>query len=243
LSLVTSDESSSSGLFKHVVNRVEEFNDKDKLVGQTYDGACIVSWHINWLQSKVIEAYPSAIFTHCYVHVLNLVLKQSLSNIKECRLFFHTISGLAAHLSKSSKRVNALQDFVAKKFLSVAPIRWNFTSRLTNSETSIEFFNTSWRILGNGTWKNELKVLFSSDEFVRKPVHHLLKFMQDTQLQVAFKEIYKLATLIVTIPSSTATVERSSSDVKRIHTCCRGTQTQERLCGLSLLAIEKTFIL
>jgi hypothetical protein len=47
---------SSSGLFKHVVNRVEEVNDKDKLVGQTYDGACVMSGHINGLQSKVIEA-------------------------------------------------------------------------------------------------------------------------------------------------------------------------------------------
>jgi hypothetical protein len=75
--------------------------------------------------------------------------------------------------------------------------------------------NTLWRILGNGTWKNEL--FFSSDEFARKPVHHLLKFMQDNQLQVAFKEIYKLAELIVTIPSSTATVEQSFSAMKRIH--------------------------
>jgi hypothetical protein len=66
--------------------------------------------------------------------------------------------------------------------------------------------------------------------------------MQNNQLQVAFKEMYKLAELIMSIPSSTATVERSSSDVKRIHTCCRGTQTQERLCGLSILAVEKTFI-
>jgi hypothetical protein len=136
LSLVTSDDRSSSGLFKHVVNRVEEFNDKYKLVGQTYDGACVMSGHINGLQSKVIKACPLAIFTHCYAHVLNLVLKQSLSNIKECRLFFQTISGLEAHFSKSLKRVNALQDLVAKKFPSVAPTRWNFTSRLTNSETS-----------------------------------------------------------------------------------------------------------
>jgi hypothetical protein len=59
----------------------------DKLVGQIYDGACVMSGHINGLQSKVMEAYPLAIFTHCYAHVLNLVLKQSLSNIKECRLF------------------------------------------------------------------------------------------------------------------------------------------------------------
>jgi hypothetical protein len=47
----------------------------------------------------------------------------------------------------------------------------------------------------------------------------------------------------MTIPSSTATAERSFSAMKRIHTCCRGTQTQERLCGLSLLAIEKILIL
>jgi hypothetical protein len=77
------------------------------LVSQTYDGACAMDGHINGLQSKIIEAYPLAIFTHCYAHVLNLVLKQSLSNIKECRLFFQTISGLAAYFSKSSKRVNA----------------------------------------------------------------------------------------------------------------------------------------
>jgi hypothetical protein len=32
--------------------------------------------------------------------------------------------------------------------------------------------------------------------------------MQDNQLQVALKEIYKLAELIMTIPSSTATVEQ-----------------------------------
>jgi hypothetical protein len=64
--------------------------------------------------------------------------------------------------------------------------------------------------------------------------------MEDNQLQVAFKEIYKLAERIMTIPSSTATVERSFSAMKRIHTCCRGTQTQERLCGLRLLSIEST---
>jgi hypothetical protein len=74
-------------------------------------------------------------------------------------------------------------------------------------------------------------------------VHRLLKFIQNNQLQVTFKEINKLVELIMTIPSSAATVERSFSAIKRIHTCCRGTQTQEMFCGLSLLAVEKTFIL
>jgi hypothetical protein len=69
LSLLTSDDRAPIGLFKPVVNRVEEFSDKDKLVGQTYDGASVMSGHINGLQSKIIEAYPLAIFTHCYAHV------------------------------------------------------------------------------------------------------------------------------------------------------------------------------
>jgi hypothetical protein len=69
-----------------------------------------------------------------------------------------------------------------------------------------------------------------------------IKFMRDDQFQVAFKEICKLAELIMTIPSSISTVARSFSAMKRIHTCCRGTQTQERLCGLSVLAIEKTYL-
>jgi hypothetical protein len=72
-----SDDGTSSGLFKNVVNRVEEFNIMDMLVGQTYDGAYVMNGHINGLQSKVIEAYPLAIFAHCYAHVLNLVLKKT----------------------------------------------------------------------------------------------------------------------------------------------------------------------
>jgi hypothetical protein len=74
-------------------------------------------------------------------------------------LFFQIISGLAAHFSKSPKRVNALQDFAAKKFPSVAPTRWNFTSRLTNSETPKKstyriFLTHSGEFWGNGMWKN-----------------------------------------------------------------------------------------
>jgi hypothetical protein len=69
------DGRKSSALFKHVVIRIEEFNNKDMLVGQTYDGTYVMNGHINGLQSKVFEAYPLVIFAHCYAHVLNLILK------------------------------------------------------------------------------------------------------------------------------------------------------------------------
>jgi len=54
--------------------------------------------------------------------------------------------------------------------------------------------------------------------------------------------VYKLAQLISTIPTTTASVERSFSSLKRIHTYCRSTQTQESMNNLSIISIEKEMV-
>ena len=74
-----------------------------------------------------------AIFTHCYAHVLNLVLQQSLSSIKECLIFFQSLNGLSAFFSRSSKRSHELRQFKSRKLPAVAPARRNFTSRISNT--------------------------------------------------------------------------------------------------------------
>lgn len=412
-----SDDRTADGLFRHVVKIVEEFQIKEKLVGQTYDGASVMSGHVNGLQKKVLDEYPLAIFTHCYAHVLNLVLQQGLSNIKECRIFFQTLGGLAAFFSKSSKRVHALQQFVARKLPTVAPTRWNFTSRLSNtvqkyrpqlveffqhiitessadwdtdtvvkaqgfknflqdfqtiilleifsklfgytdvlynvlqskvfdvlycckkikevsqqlmhdkehefenlwasavsssssndddqisqrpkrvrlmvddeknsylalyqnivesvcmqittrysSLSKLEFFQLLWHekyemyklqfpdhlltklkdfytsLFDYIRLKNELVVLYTSPEFANKNVHELVEFMVKNGLHSGFKEAFRLAELILTIPSNTASAERSFSALKRINSCYRGAQSQQRLSGLSLLSIEKNLL-
>ena len=61
-------------------------------------------------------------------------------------------------------------------------------------------------------------------------------------LQPGFSEVYKLCQLIFTIPSNTASAERSFSALKRINTCFRCRRHQERLSGLSLIAFEKSVI-
>ena len=111
-----SADRTANGLFKHVEQVVNEFGLQQKLVGQTYDGASVMSGHINGLQKKVIDEFPLAIFTHCYAHVLNLVLQQSLSTIKECRIFFKSLNGLTAFFSRSSKRVHELQQLYPGNF-------------------------------------------------------------------------------------------------------------------------------
>ena len=83
--------------------------------------------------------------------------------------------------------------------------------------------------------ENELYVLYRSDDFAEKPVHEL-KLLD---LQSAFSEVHKLCQLISTIPSNTASAERTFSALKRINTCFRSNQNQIRLSGLSLLAFEK----
>ena len=62
-------------------------------------------------------------------------------------------------------------------------------------------------------------------------------------LQPGFSEVYKLCQLICTIPSNTASAERSFSALKRINTCFRCRQHQERLSGLSLIAFEKSIVI
>ncbi|CAB4002859.1 Hypothetical predicted protein [Paramuricea clavata] len=59
---------------------------KAKLIMQTYDGAAVMSAHLNDVQTLVRQDYAFAFFFHCGAHRLNLVLCQSALNIKEVKL-------------------------------------------------------------------------------------------------------------------------------------------------------------
>ena len=87
--------------------------------------------------------------------------------------------------------------------------------------------------------KNELVVVYKSPEFAEKNVHELVEFMLKNSLVSGFKEVFKLGELILTIPSNTASAEHSFSALKRINSCYRGAQNQQKLSGLSLISIEK----
>ena len=90
-----SSDRSAEALYSHVLSVVNDFQLQGKLVAQTYDGAAVMSGRLGGLQAKVRETFPQALFIHCYSHVLNLVLQQSATSIKECRIFFQSLSGLA----------------------------------------------------------------------------------------------------------------------------------------------------
>jgi hypothetical protein len=409
-----SKDRTALGLFNEITNFLKDYNCENKLIAQTYDGAAVMAGEVSGLNKRIQDVFPSAIFIHCYSHSLNLTLQQSVANIKECRLFFQTLSGLATFFSKSTKRTYALKQFLQKKLPSVAPTRWNFSSRLVNtvneyytmlkaffqdildasdewdsdailkaqglltflekqqtqfllavfsqifcysdvlfntlqtksldisycakkikefsenlqemrdqdvmfildgiaiptensaeprptrshvisdevstsyckrlrneiidnikaqicdrfkSINSFQFFSLldcdkfkdhkknfpdeKFKSLNENygahfdivRLKTELTVLYSSSEFEQKSVTDILHFMHSNKLYMGMPEIFKLISLVSTIPATTSSAERSFSALRRIQNYLRSTQGQERLSSLALLSIEKSVLL
>lgn len=407
-----SHDRSAKCLAEHVFRLLNEYKCIDKLVAQTYDGAAVMSGQHNGLQTLVRSKCKNAIFVHCYAHKLNLILKQSVDYIKECKIFFTTLSGLSSFFSKSTKRIHALDQEVRKRFPSVAPTRWNYNSRLIEmmSEYREEVLNLMNSIVENGekwdsetllcakgfchtiqdfdfnflliifgnilpratilfniiqtkifdvtycnkkifdflnhlknmkndfdrVWlkseqyhtdlplrskrqrvaevsvdrktnyqrlyfeiidvlisktnerfteitqltffslldfskfeqyinkfptnamdslkdkygayfdfailRSELSIIYSSTEFHKVNIHELWMYLKSTGLSDSLPQVTKLASLIVTIPASSAGAERSFSCLKRIKTHLRNSQSQNRLSDLSLLTIEKRLL-
>ncbi|KAL4100864.1 hypothetical protein QTP88_020893 [Uroleucon formosanum] len=71
-----------------------------------------------------------------------------------------------------------------------------------------------------------------------KTIFQFHKFLLDYQL--AFFELYKLLTIAITIPVSSAACERTFSCMKRIKSYLRNSMLHDNLSSLSIIAIEKS---
>ncbi|XP_025415260.1 uncharacterized protein LOC112686978 [Sipha flava] len=90
--------------------------------------------------------------------------------------------------------------------------------------------------------RNELAVIYADDK-KHLPPHELLDFIIKSDLhQDIYPQVTKLCQLVLTIPSTTASSERSMSTLNRIKTFLRNTMTNDRLSSLSSLAIEKNLL-
>ncbi|KAL7634777.1 UNVERIFIED_CONTAM: hypothetical protein RMT77_015154 [Armadillidium vulgare] len=90
--------------------------------------------------------------------------------------------------------------------------------------------------------QNELTVAYSLDEFCKKSVVGLMKHIREYELDEAMPEFKKLCNLIVTIPSTTITVEKTFFAAKRIKTYQSSMTSDARLSGLALMSVEKSLL-
>ena len=107
-----------------------KFEDKHKLIFQSYDGAPVMSGSQRSVQSIVKETLPNAHYVHCYAHQLNLVLHQAVSQIPSFRIFFANLNGLTDFFYRSTKRIACLDECAAKRIPRSVQTRWNFQSRI-----------------------------------------------------------------------------------------------------------------
>lgn len=85
---------------------------------------------------------------------------------------------------------------------------------------------------------NELKVLYSCTEFRGLNVRKIILLIKETNMSETFSESLRLAILILAVPSTTASVERTFSVLRRIKNYLRSTMGQPRLFSLMLMAVE-----
>ncbi|CAH1100724.1 unnamed protein product [Psylliodes chrysocephalus] len=129
-------------------------------------------------------------------HISATIKEKPFDNIKDCKVFFSTLNGLASFFSKSSKRTRALDIHVQKWFPKVAPTRWNYNGRLVFQyrDSLIHFFQDVWD--NKETWDVET---VTAAKGIKVPVKF---FPITTGLNKFLCEVVKLCELVLTIPAT-----------------------------------------
>lgn len=89
---------------------------------------------------------------------------------------------------------------------------------------------------------NELKVIYSKNEFKGKTVTEIVTYIKDTGLDDVFSEAFRLGKHISTLPSTTVSVERSFSVLRRVKSYLRSTMSEERLKWLMIMCVENKLL-
>ena len=107
-----------------------------KCRGQAYDGASNMSGHLHGLAAQIKEIVPTAIYTHCFAHRLNLCLQDSTRLNPTIRASLDLCSQIAKPCRSSAKRVVISESFMnnfstSQSVASIKPIcltRWTVNS-------------------------------------------------------------------------------------------------------------------
>ncbi|KAJ4447030.1 hypothetical protein ANN_09018 [Periplaneta americana] len=180
----------SEALFNLVDTVLGPFGYKGKLVGQCYDGASVMSGHLNDLQKKVKEVAPQAISIHCLAHRLDLVLQDSLKQVSQCRVFFAVIRGIPSFFHLSVKRSYVANTIVGKLIPTTTDTRWKL----------VKVVAEEW---------NDLKAVFEaiandfeSDQTAVRLSNGFLNYMKDFEfafLVIVFNEIFQISSILFDI--------------------------------------------
>lgn len=126
----------AGAMFELISSIIKDFDYKNKMVGQCYDGASVMAEELSGLQARVKSIAPIAHFVHCSAHRLNLTLQQSAYLIRECRIFFSTINSIPQFFHHSAKRTTVLDRLVGARLPTACQTRWYSQSNIISNISS-----------------------------------------------------------------------------------------------------------
>ena len=110
LAFVEATNLDAQSLTQYIVDTISKHQlDLTCIVSQGYDGASVMSGNCSGVQTRLKEFAPHAVYIHCYAHILNLVLVDSVKAVSDATQFFALVESLYVFLSTTRVHVVFLQ--------------------------------------------------------------------------------------------------------------------------------------
>jgi hypothetical protein len=103
----------------------------EDIVGECFDGAANMSGVHKGLATHMKECSPLVVYVHCYGHLLNLALQDSMTSIQSARNALGTVQKLYTFLEASPTRHRIFQDLEIEEdhinltLKSLSATRWS----------------------------------------------------------------------------------------------------------------------
>ena len=130
----------ADGLSDTIIEHLQRINaSMANCVGQGYDGASVVSGHLNWVQRKLPEKTGAhmAYYVHCFCHRLNLVIVDVVKSVKCVADMISLFRSLHSFLSTSTvhKRWISIQEQHKVNLMEIGKVsdtRWSCQAKQFN---------------------------------------------------------------------------------------------------------------
>lgn len=176
----------------------------------------------------------------CYHHVLEKALQFSnfpeRGNFDYKTFYFKIIDLLSSSLKE---RFSSIDDFSFFDLFERSKF-FDFSRRFPDLLLK-KMLNQYDSFFNEVRLRSELSYIYSDFDF-RLPPQEILLYIHRSNLKGIFPEVTKALQLMLTIPLTTASCERSFSTLKRIKTYLRSTMGEMRLRQLSRIAIERNVL-
>lgn len=187
--------------------------------------------------SVFMEAAGTATRSDSLTSLRRNELMEECAPYKYKQLYFEILDNILTQLE------SRFQNYEKLKFLELGDTtRFSIYSQHFPTEALDSLFQNYETYFDSVKLRVELQTVFSplhKETFHGKSLSELIKKMIESETSEILPNAFKLFCLIATIPSTSASVERSFSCLNRVKTFLRNSMTQERLSALACISIEK----